>query len=129
MIKRLFGLLGWLGTGLVLAAVLVRFFKPELQPVWNGLALSGLGCVVLYLLSQWREIAGSFSGRAARYGTLSAASIVIVLAILIGVNYIATRQNKRWDLTASGQFTLSDQTRRVIASLKEPIQLQVFDRS
>jgi ABC-type uncharacterized transport system involved in gliding motility auxiliary subunit len=129
MVKRVLGLLGWLGTGLVLAAVLVRFFKPELQQVWNSLAMAGLVCVVLYLASQWREIGGSFSGRSARYGALSAVSVVIVLAILIGVNYIATRQNKRWDLTASGQFTLSDQTRRVLSGLKSPIQLQVFDRN
>lgn len=129
MLKRIFNLLGWLGTGLVFAAVAVRFLKPELQQVWNGLALAGLGCVLLYLASQWREIAGVFAGRSAKYGALSAASVLLVFAILVGVNYIAARQNKRWDLTAAGQFSLSDQTRKVLTGLKEPVRLTVFDRN
>ena len=38
-------------------------------------------------------------------------SVLLVLAILVGVNWIATRQHKRWDLTAARQFSISDQTR------------------
>jgi ABC-type uncharacterized transport system involved in gliding motility auxiliary subunit len=129
MIKRIFGIVGWLGTALVLAAVAVRFLKPELQQVWNGLAMAGLGCVLVYLLSQWREIVAVFAGRSAKYGALSAASVLLVLAILVGVNYIASRQNKRWDLTAGGVFSLSDQTRKILSGLKEPVQLYVFDKN
>jgi ABC-type uncharacterized transport system involved in gliding motility auxiliary subunit len=129
MIKRILGLLGWIGTALVLAAVAVRFLRPEMQQVWNNLALAGLACVVVYLLGQWREFATMFAGRSARYGALSAASVLLVLAILIGVNYIGARQNKRWDLTAAGQFSLSDQTRRVISNLDEPVNIRVFHRA
>lgn len=128
-LKRIFGVFGWLGTGLVMSAVVVRFLRPEMQQVWNGLALGGLACVLVYLASQWQEIASAFGARSARYGALSAASVVLVLGIIIGVNYIGTRQNKRWDLTAAGEFTLSDQTRRVLEGLKEPIQIKVFDRA
>lgn len=129
MVKRLFGILGWAGTALVFAAVVVRFAWPAQQRVWNGLALGGLAAVALYLASQWREMVAVFSGRSARYGTLSAASVLILLGILVGVNYIGARQNKRWDLTAGGQFSLSDQTRKVLRDLKEPIRLLVFDRN
>ena len=31
------------------------------------------------------------------------------------INYLATRHNKRWDLTAAQQFSLSDQTKKVLA--------------
>src|ERR1043165_8696510 len=62
--KRLLGLLGWLGVVLVLAAVALRFIKPELPMVYRTLALAGLGVTVLYALSQWRDIARSFQGRA-----------------------------------------------------------------
>jgi ABC-type uncharacterized transport system involved in gliding motility auxiliary subunit len=129
MVKRLFSILGWLGTALVLAAVAVRFLRPDLQQVWNGLALSGLACVLLYLVSQWREVFDVFGARTARYGALSAASVLLLLAILVAVNYIAARQNRRWDLTAAGQFSLSDQTRKVLASLQAPVRVLVFDRN
>ncbi len=129
MITRLFAILGWVGTGLVATAVAVRLLKPELQQVWNALALAGLACVLLYLLSQWREILGAFGARSARYGALSFASVLAVLAILVGLNYIGARQNKRWDLTAGSQFSLSDQTRKVLTGLEAPVQVRVFDRN
>jgi ABC-type uncharacterized transport system involved in gliding motility auxiliary subunit len=126
MLKRILGLLGWLGVALVFAAVAIRFLKPEYQEYYNGLAIGGLVCTLLYILSQWREIGQSFSGRQARFGTLAAASVLVVLGILVAINYLSTRYNKRWDLTAARQFSLSDQTKKVLQDLKEPVAVRVF---
>lgn len=129
MVKRILGLLGWLGVALVFAAVAIRFLKPEWQPYYNGLAIAGLVCTLLYILSQWREIGQSFAGRQARFGTLTAASVLVVLAILVAINYLGTRHDKRWDLTNAKQFSLSDQTKKVLADLKEPVKVRVYTRS
>jgi ABC-type uncharacterized transport system involved in gliding motility auxiliary subunit len=129
MVKRILGLLGWLGVALVFAAVAIRFLKPEWQPYYNGLAIGGLVCTLLYILSQWREIGQAFSGRQARFGTLAVASILVVLGILVAINYLSARHNKRWDLTAARQFSLSDQTKKVLQDLKEPIKIRVFART
>jgi ABC-type uncharacterized transport system involved in gliding motility auxiliary subunit len=129
MLKRMLGLLGWLGVALVFAAVAIRFLRPEWQPYYNGLAIAGLVCTLLYILSQWREIGRSFAGRQARFGTLAAASVVVVLAILVAINYLGSRHNKRWDLTVAKQFSLSDQTKKVLHDLKEPVKIRVFARS
>jgi len=129
MLKRILGLLGWLGVALVFAAVAISFLRPEWQAYKNALAIAGLVCTLLYILSQWREIAQSFSGRQARFGTLAAASIVVVLGILIAINYLSTRHNRRWDLTGAKQFSLADQTKKVLADLKEPVHVRVFARS
>ena len=129
MVKRILGLLGWLGVALVFAAVAIRFLKPEWQQYYNGLAIGGLVCTLLYILSQWREIGQAFAGRQARFGTLAAASILVVLAIIAAINYLSTRYNKRWDLTAASQFSLSDQTKKVLQDLKEPVKVRVFAKS
>lgn len=129
MLKRILGLLGWLGVALVFAAVAIRFLKPEYQQYYNGLAIAGLVCTLLYILSQWREIGQSFSGRQARYGSLAAASVLVVLGILAAINYLSTKYNKRWDLTAARQFSLSDQSKKVLQDLKEPVRIRVFARS
>ncbi len=129
MMKRMLGLLGWLGVVLVFAAVAIRFLKPEWQPYYNGLAIGGLVCTLLYMLSQWREIGQAFAGRQARFGTLAAASVLVVFGILVAINYLSTRHNKRWDLTAARQFSLSDQTKKVLQDLKEPVKIHVFARS
>lgn len=128
MLKQVLGIIGWLGTALVLAAVVVRFTLPAWENTWRGLVYAGLVCALLYMLSQWREVAGMFAGRSARYGTLASASILIVIGLLAGINYIGARQHKRWDLTASKQYTLSEQTQKVLRSLQKPVTVRVFER-
>lgn len=132
MLKRILGLLGWLGVALVLAALAIRILKsgePEWQRWATGLALTGLVCTLLYMLSQWRDIARSFSGRGARFGSLATASVLVVLAILVAINYLGLRRNKRWDLTAAKQYSLSEQTRSVLRSLERPVSIKVFAES
>jgi ABC-type uncharacterized transport system involved in gliding motility auxiliary subunit len=128
MLKRLLGLLGWLGVALVFASVAIRNLRPE-WGWWYGLAIGGLVCVLLYVLSQWREIARDFSGRQARYGTLAGASVLVVLAILGAINYLAERHNKRWDLTAASQYSLSDQTKQFLQGLTKPVHATVFAKT
>ena len=126
MLNRILSLIGWLGTAMVFVAVAIRFGYPAKEQWAYYLAWGGLVCVLAYTLGQWREIAKVFSRRQTRYGTLMAVSILVVLGILIAINYIGKIQNRRWDLTASKQFSLSDQSRNVLAKLDSPLQVQVF---
>ena len=123
---KIFSILWWLGTALVFAAAGIRFGLPAQDQYAFYLAWAGIACWVVYAASQWREIAQTFSGRQARYGTLAGTSVLIVLGILVAVNYIGKQQNKRWDLTANKQFSLSDQSRNVLAKLDAPLQIMVF---
>jgi ABC-type uncharacterized transport system involved in gliding motility auxiliary subunit len=125
-VNRLLGALGWLGVVLVVAAVVIRFTRPDLQEWSRGLAMSGLAVTVLYALSQWRDIARSFGGREVKYGSIAATGAVLVLGILVGVNWLASRQNWRWDLTESNQFSLSEQTVQILRSLDRPVTIRVF---
>lgn len=124
--KRIVGILGWLGVALVVAAVVLRFTKPETPELYQRLAMAGLVVTVIYALTQWRDIGRSFSGRRMQYGSIATGSVLIFLAILVGINWVANRQNKRWDLTESKQFSLSDQTKQIIRSLNAPLSIKVF---
>ena len=126
MFGRIANILGWAGVALVLAGVGSCVVRPEQLGLRQGLAIAGLVCIVLYAISQWREMAGTLSRRHVRYGSLAFVSIVLVLGLLGGVYYLADKYNKRWDLTASRDFTLSDQTRQFVTSLKEPLHVLVF---
>src|ERR1035437_4717286 len=126
MLKRAFDTIGWLGTALVLAAVAVFFLKAEWQPYSRLLAWGGLVCILLYTLGQWRDIGRVFAGRSARLGTISAASVLVVFGILAAINYISSREHKRWDLTSTSQFTLSPQSIKVLKSLDSPLKMTVF---
>jgi ABC-type uncharacterized transport system involved in gliding motility auxiliary subunit len=126
MVNRIFSLIGWLGTALVFVAFAIRFGYPAKEQWAYYLAWAGLVCVLAYTLAQWREIGKIFSRRQTRYGTLAATSVLVVLGILVAINFIGAKQNKRWDLTTNKQFSLSDQSRNVLAKLDSPLQVLVF---
>jgi ABC-type uncharacterized transport system involved in gliding motility auxiliary subunit len=126
MFKRIFDIVGWLGVTLVLVSVVLLFARPELPFRW--FAIGGLVCLLLYAVGSWREVVGAFGGRSARLGTISVASALVVLAILVAINYISSREHKRWDLTASSEFTLSPQTEKVLKGLDSPLEMTVFAR-
>ncbi len=128
MLQRILSILGWVGTALVFGAVAIRFVRPEWNQYATWGAWAGLALVVLYTLGQWREILNYFQRRQARYGALATTGVLAALAIAVGVNYVGSRQNKRWDLTASQQNSLSEQTVKVLQSLQEPVKFTVFDR-
>ncbi|HUP41187.1 MAG TPA: Gldg family protein [Vicinamibacterales bacterium] len=127
MLNTIFGIVGWIGTLLVFAGVAIRVFRPEWDTYAYWAAVGGLVCVGLYTLTQWREIGRSFQKRETKLGAMMSISVAAVLAILIGINWAVTRRDKRWDLTASASYTLSDQTVKVLTNLKTPVKVLVFD--
>ena len=130
--KRIIGILGWLGVALVVAAVTIwlgvvtRVIESTWQPWIRPLAFAGLVVTGLYALSQWRDISRSFQGRNVKYGLVGVGSVLLFLAVLSGLNWIASRQNKRWDWTVAGQFSMSDQTKQLLRSLTKPVVVRVF---
>jgi ABC-type uncharacterized transport system involved in gliding motility auxiliary subunit len=127
MLNTIFGIVGWIGTLLVFAGVAIRVFRPEWDQYAWWAAVAGLACVLFYTATQWREIHRSFQKRESKLGAMMSISIAAVLAILIGVNWVVTRRDKRWDLTAAASYTLSDQTVKVVRNLKTPVKVLVFD--
>ena len=126
--QKVLSIVGWVGTAMVFAAVAIRFIRPEwdqyaIYAAWGGLAL-----VVLYTLGQWREIVTYFKRRQARYGALATVSVLVALGIVVAVNYLGTRQSRRWDLTEGQQHSLSEQTTKVLQGLDAPVKFTVFDK-
>jgi len=128
MVKRLLGVLSYVGMALVFGALAVRFLKPDWDQYAIYAAWTGLALVVLYTLGQWREIAAHFRQRNARYGALAGLGVLVVLGILVAVNYLSARRNTRWDLTENKQYSLSDQTVKLLQGLTAPVKFYVFDQ-
>jgi ABC-type uncharacterized transport system involved in gliding motility auxiliary subunit len=60
------------------------------------------------------------------YGSSTMISTVVFLAILVFVVMIAERHPWRVDLTETGVFTLTEQTRKVLKSLDKPVGIKAF---
>lgn len=136
MLNRILAVIGWLGTVLVGAALVVTVSRwsghdllgPRWDPYVRWTAVAGLVCVLLYMAGQWREVARSFQHRQTRYGTMALAGIVAVVGILGIINYLASRQSKRWDLTQGRIYSLSDQTVKILSGLDAPVKMMLFAR-
>ena len=106
------------------------WFKPGIPTttIRHLCSLDRAGARPPYTLGQWREIAAYFRQRNARYGALAGLGVIVVLGILIAVNYLSTRRNTRWDLTANRQYSLSEQTVKLVQGLKAPVKFTVFEQ-
>jgi ABC-type uncharacterized transport system involved in gliding motility auxiliary subunit len=64
--------------------------------------------------------------RQTKYAGYAAAYIVVIVAVLAAVNFLANRYDKSYDSTHNKFFTLSDQTVKVAKNLKSDVQLLYF---
>jgi len=53
---------------------------------------------------------------------------IIVIAILVLINFFANRYNKSFDTTSNKQFTLSDQTVKIVKNLQQPLTITYWDQ-
>ena len=83
----------------------------------------------LHLLLRWEDVARGLGRRQLKYGTQHRSCwSLVVLGILGAVNYLAVRHPKRFDLTKDQRYSLSDQTRKVLAGLKDDVKITYFQR-
>lgn len=86
----------------------------------------GAAGVAFWLVTNRHDLSDQVLGRGTFYGTVSAIAGAVLFAALVGVNYIAVKKPKSWDLTKDKIFTLSDQTTGVLKGLKNEVTVQAF---
>jgi len=116
-----------LGILVVIAALAASTYDKLPGRVEYYLAAGAL-LVVIHLALRWEDIARG-RGRQLRYGGNMAVVVAAVLGILGALNYLATRHDKTWDLTKGQRYSLSEQTKKILQSLKEDVTVRYFQRS
>ena len=71
--------------------------------------------------------ANFLKSRQARYGAYAGTYILVIIAVLAAVNFLANRYSKSYDSTSNKQFSLSDQTIKVVHGLKNDVKITYFD--
>jgi ABC-type uncharacterized transport system involved in gliding motility auxiliary subunit len=66
--------------------------------------------------------------RQTKFAAYTAVYILIVVAVLGVINFLAQRYNKSFDTTSSKKYTLSDQTAKIARELKQDITITYWDR-
>jgi len=124
--KRFFqiGLLA--GLILIAAGFFIYTIRGELTRLPLGLLLAGAALVLGYLVFNFEEIRKYLLRRSTKYGANVALLILIVLAIIVLVNVLASTHNKRFDLTEEKRYSLSPQTVKLLKSIPGEIEVICF---
>jgi len=116
------------GLGLLLMAaaggyylIFAGFDTPMRIMLAAGILLLGVAIAI-----DPEAVWGKLTTRGALYGGNTFAVAAIFLGILALINVIGSRRHERWDLTANKQFSLSDETIKVLGQLDQPIQVMGF---
>jgi ABC-type uncharacterized transport system involved in gliding motility auxiliary subunit len=130
-LKRLIDFLAPVGILLAAAALAWSRLTPGGRPLPGGLRpwlIAALVFVLLHLLLRWDDVVRGVGRRQLKYGANAFVLVLAVLALLSGVNWLASRHSRRFDLTKDQRYSLSDQTRKVVGGLKDEIKLTYFQR-
>ena len=73
-------------------------------------------------------MANWMQARQTKYAAYATTYILVILAVLVAVNFLANRYDKSYDSTSNKQFSLSDQTKKVVNGLKGDVHITYFDR-
>jgi ABC-type uncharacterized transport system involved in gliding motility auxiliary subunit len=90
------------------------------------LLVVGVLLVGIYVAIEPGEVAGALGSRGARYGGNTVLVIVVFLGILGLLNFLSIRHSQRWDVTATGVNTLSDQTQKILDGLPAAVRVTAF---
>src|SRR5436853_252770 len=66
--------------------------------------------------------------RQTKYTAYASVYIIVVIAVLAAINFLANRYDKSYDSTSNKQFSLSDQTKKIVNGLKGDVHITYFDR-
>lgn len=123
---RLGGFYGIAGIILLLFAGLAYFFTRDFSSYVLLHTVLGLIALIMYFASA-KDSLGTFLGeRSTKYGANAALYSLLALGVLILLNYLGTRYYHRFDLTEAGVYSLSPQSKQVVADLTSPLEINAF---
>jgi len=112
---------------LLLWAALIRYLISNVWEKWTlVLAIAGGVLVVVGIAARYRQIISSFGKRSTKYAGNYVISLILVIAIVSGLNYLGQRHTKRFDMTGGGQYTLAPQTTQVLRKLSRDVEIKAF---
>jgi ABC-type uncharacterized transport system involved in gliding motility auxiliary subunit len=120
--------LGIVGIVLAIAGLIGYTVRPDqLVAVTIAEALALL-CLIGFFVVHFETVKTVSSRRSTRMGFNSLLMVLMFSAILVIVNFLASRHSVRWDLSENQNFTLAPQTYRVLRSLPRDVKITVFTR-
>ena len=90
---------------LLLVAAVIWYSVTNIWNVWNiGMGIAGGLCIIIGIAVNYRQILASLGKRSTKYATNYIISLILVIAVISGLNFLGQRHPKRFDLTAGDRL-------------------------
>jgi ABC-type uncharacterized transport system involved in gliding motility auxiliary subunit len=118
------------GAGALIAVIglILDGTAPEHHTFWMSLAAFGALLFVSGVALNRERILAGLRGRTVRAASASVGYTLTVLAVVVLVNFLSVRHHHRFDLTENKDFSLSEQTIKVLQGLPRDVTLTIFSR-
>lgn len=127
--KTLTYILGILGFVLIFAGGIMYAIQSTLSITAAIFLWVGLLLILFFLYVNFSDIRDLLLKRSTRYGANMAVVIVIFLVVVVLLGFMSVNHKRRVDLTKTGRYTLSEQTIKILKSLKKDVKAVAFYRS
>lgn len=117
---------GLAGLVFVLTGLIMFSVNSELSVLTTIVLVLGVALLVAYIVIRFNDIKTGLSSRSAKFGTNAALMILFLFGILVVVNILLNRFTWRVDTTAAKQFSLAEQTKKVLRNLDQEIKVIGF---
>src|SRR3990172_2106777 len=129
MMKKYFQYSGIAGLVLLVSGFVIYSVNSLVTTVAAILMIAGVALLVLYVVLNFNQIKQGLNSRSAKFGSNAGLTIIFVLGILIVLNIVFNRFSLRADTTAAKQFSLAEQTRKVLKHLDKDVSITGFFKS
>src|SRR3990170_4927311 len=127
--KRFLPIIGIIGLFTVAAGGITYAISGAMESYIIALLWAGLLILLFYFYVSFPELRTLLTLRSAKYGANTAVMIIIFITMIGVVSFFTTRYKVRWDLTKTGRYTLSIQSKKIVKSLKKDVSAISFYRS
>ena len=119
-----------LGFGALCAVIglILDSMVPEKRTLTLSITVFGAVLFLAGVVLNARAIGAALQGRRARAASASVGYTLTVLAVVVLVNFLSTRHHKRVDLTENKDFSISEQTVKVLEGLPREVTVTSFSR-
>lgn len=115
---------GFVGFWLLIFSLLLWWAVGRSMTPWASAGIViGLAAIGAGLGMNWQGFLAVLRSRHATHGAVVMVSAGCLLVLVVAANYVAARHPLRWDITSAGRYQLDERTRKLLASLKEPVDI------
>ena len=109
------------------------FARAALAVHWDAVSLvllaGGLVLAAVAIASNWREVIEWLRDPRGVFAVTTGISVALFIAALVMINIAVWYHPLSVDLTSSGRNEVSDDTRRILQRLEQPVALRQFGRA